>query len=68
MPKPPFIVLITGEHRDILGSGARIELVMAGNRAVELAVSGDTITLTEVRDGIICLEEKTSTRIVLSSE
>lgn len=68
MPKPPFIVLITGEHRDILGPHARIELVMAGNRAVEVSVSGNAIKLTEVREGILCLEEKTSTRIVLSSE
>lgn len=68
MPKPPFIVLITGEQRDILGPGARIELVMAGNRAVEVSVSGNTITLTEVRKGILCLEEKTSTHIVLTSE
>lgn len=68
MPKPPFIVLITGEQRDILGPGARIELVMATDRAVEVSVSGSAITLTEVRDGILCLEEKTSTHIVLTSE
>lgn len=68
MPKPPFIVLITGEQRDILGPGARIELVMAGNRAVEVSISGNAIKLTEVREGILCLEEKTSTHIVLSSE
>lgn len=68
MPRPPFIVLITGEQRDILGPHAKIELVMAGNRAVEVSVSGDTITLKEVREGIICLEEKTSTHIVLTSE